>query len=113
MTSDAARLLAYLQSHCVGRRNAIPYAFIGGQVGIRGKPSAQWRHVASLVEELRRAGHVVGASKTPPFGAYLPADDIEAVEVKETLRALGLAHLATAGAVARAIPAGQQRLFLR
>ncbi|MCX5711895.1 MAG: HTH domain-containing protein, partial [Candidatus Omnitrophica bacterium] len=80
-------LLQILELH--NRSNPIKAATLAAQIGV------SLRDINESIRQLRKTGLLIGSSKEPPYGYYIPANEQEAREYLNSFKAELFDMLAT------------------
>lgn len=64
-------VLNYLSAHSRGRGNAVKAWILAAALG------TSLRSVNEAVRELRQDGRLIGSAKEPPYGYFIPIDEVE------------------------------------
>ncbi|MDI6606521.1 MAG: hypothetical protein QME65_05230 [Candidatus Omnitrophota bacterium] len=70
----------YLNRYCQGKPNAVKAKALAGTFSMR------IRDVADYIRALRKSGILIGSSKEPPCGYYIPAGEEETKEYLNTFK---------------------------
>lgn len=75
-----SQIYQHLKVNAVGRLKAVKAQYLAGIFGIT------IRDVNAAIRDLRLEGKLIGSSKKPPFGYYLPASEKEISEYLDTFK---------------------------
>ena len=89
-------VLDYLKTFCLGRSRAVKADNLSAIC------HTSRRDINEVIRGLRKSGHLVGSSKIPPYGYYIPITESEVKECLECFRSEILDMLQTYGRLRRA-----------